>query len=158
MSVLYSRGPMRNSRLTEEQIIAVLHELEAGAKVAELCRRQGVTETTIHRRRQKYGGLQVSEPRRLKSLEDENRQLKRIVADQALHLQGSAGEKAPTREQRRAAVTSAIETAKLSERRACRFTGFSRSTQRYRSHRASDAMLTIARGMSHDRRRLLAVW
>jgi putative transposase len=55
--------------------------------MADLCRRIGVTETTIHRWRKKYGGMQVSEARRLKALEDENRQLKRIVADQALNLQ-----------------------------------------------------------------------
>lgn len=78
---------MRKSRFTTEQIVAILHEHEAGAKIAELARRHGITETTLHRWRKKYGGLQVSEARRLKQLEEENRQLKRIVADQALNLQ-----------------------------------------------------------------------
>lgn len=78
---------MRKSRFTEEQIIGILHELDSGAKIAEVCRRHGVADATIHRWRRKYGGLQVSEARRLKALEDENRQLKRIVADQALNLQ-----------------------------------------------------------------------
>lgn len=78
---------MRKSRFTEAQIVGILHELEAGAKLADLGRRHGVTETTIHRWRRKYGGLQVSEAKRLRALEDENRQLKRIVADQALNLQ-----------------------------------------------------------------------
>jgi putative transposase len=78
---------MRKSRFTEAQIVGVLHEHEAGAKIAELCRRHGVTETTFHRWKRKYGGLQVNEAKRLKALEDENRQLKRIVADQALNLQ-----------------------------------------------------------------------
>lgn len=62
-------------------------EWTAGAKVGELCRRLGVTEATLYRWKQKYGGLQVSEAKRLKALEDENRQLKRLVADQALNLQ-----------------------------------------------------------------------
>lgn len=78
---------MRKSRFTEAQIVGVLQEHAAGAKLAELCRRHGVTETTLHRWKRKYGGLQVNEARRLKALEDENRQLKRIVADQALNLQ-----------------------------------------------------------------------
>jgi putative transposase len=78
---------MRKSRFTDAQIVGILQELEAGAKLAEVCRRIGVSETTIQRWRRKYGGLQVSEAQRLKALADENRQLKRIVADQALNLQ-----------------------------------------------------------------------
>jgi putative transposase len=77
---------MRKSRFSEAQIIGVLHEHEAGAKIVELCRRHGITETTFHRWKRKYGGLQLSEAKRLKALEEENRQLKRLVADQALNL------------------------------------------------------------------------
>jgi putative transposase len=73
-------------RFTEEQIVAVLNEHEAGGTIRELCRRHGITETTFHRWRAKYGGLQVSDARRLKALEDENRRLKKLVADQALDL------------------------------------------------------------------------
>ena len=77
---------MRKSRFTEAQIIGVLQEHEAGAKITELCRRHGITETTFHRWKRKFGGLQLSEAKRLKALEEENRQLKRLVADQALNL------------------------------------------------------------------------
>jgi putative transposase len=78
---------MRKSRFTEDQIIKALQEWDAGAKITDLVRRLGVTEQTLYRWKKKYGGLQVKEAKRLKALEEENRQLKRLVADQALNLQ-----------------------------------------------------------------------
>jgi len=78
---------MRKSRFKEEQIIAVVKELDAGAKPADLVRRLGVTETTLYRWKAKYGGLEVSDAKRLRALEEENRKLKQLVADQMLDLQ-----------------------------------------------------------------------
>ena len=75
---------MRRSRFTEEQIVAALKEHAAGAGTNDLCRRLGIAPETLYNWKRKYGGLEVSEARRLRSLEEENRQLKRIVADQAL--------------------------------------------------------------------------
>lgn len=75
---------MKKSRHTEEQIIGVLKQVEAGRKVSELARELGVSEATIYTWKSKYGGLEVSEARRLKELEDENRRLKHMVADLSL--------------------------------------------------------------------------
>ena len=75
---------MVRKRYTEEQIIAVLNEAEAGAKTAELCRKHGMSEATFYKWKAKYAGLTLSELKRLRSLEDENRRLKQIVAQQAL--------------------------------------------------------------------------
>lgn len=77
---------MRKSRYTEEQIIKVLKEQESGAKVSELCRKYGISEQTFYRWRSKYGGMSVSEARRLKALEEENQRLKQIVGEQALDI------------------------------------------------------------------------
>ena len=77
---------MKRARFSEEQIIEVLKEAEAGTKVAELCRRHGISDATFYTWRSRYGGLEVSEMRRLRQLEEENRRLKAIVADQALDL------------------------------------------------------------------------
>jgi putative transposase len=77
---------MKRARFNEEQIISILKEAEAGAKVTELCRRHGISDATFYIWRNKYGGLEVSEMRRLRQLEEENRRLKGIVADQALDI------------------------------------------------------------------------
>jgi putative transposase len=75
---------MRKSRFTEEQKIAVVQQAAAGTQVRELCRKHGITETTFYRWRAKYDGLQVSDAKRFRALEDENRRLKKLVADLSL--------------------------------------------------------------------------
>jgi putative transposase len=77
---------VKNSRFSEEQIIGILKQSEAGAKSSDLCRQHGISAATFYGWRSKYGGMDVSEAKRLKQLEEENSKLKRIVADQALDI------------------------------------------------------------------------
>jgi putative transposase len=75
---------MRKSRFSEDQIIGILKERQAGLPVAELCRKHGVSDATFYTWRAKYGGMDVSDARRLKTLEEENRKLKKLLAEQML--------------------------------------------------------------------------
>lgn len=75
---------MKRSRFTEEQIIAILREQEAGAKTVEVCRRHGISDATFYNWKAKFGGMEPSEAKRLKALENENAKLKRLLADAML--------------------------------------------------------------------------
>lgn len=76
---------MKRSRFTEEQIIGILKEQEAGAATADVCRRHGISSAAFYKWKAKYGGLDVSEARRLKALEDENARLKKLLAESMLN-------------------------------------------------------------------------
>jgi len=78
---------MKGSRYKEEQIIRILKEAESGVKVLELCRKYGMSDATFYNWKAKYGGMSVSDIRRLKVLEEENRRLKKLVAEQALDIE-----------------------------------------------------------------------
>ena len=78
---------MKKSRFKEEQIIGILKEAEAGMEVFDLLRKHGISHGTFYRWKNKYGGMEINEARRLRELEEEHRRLKRLVADQELDLQ-----------------------------------------------------------------------
>ena len=82
---------MRTSRFSDEQIIGIVREYEAGAKLAELCRRHAISPTTFYKWRVKYGGMAVSDAKRLRALEEENHRLKQLLAETMLDNQALKG-------------------------------------------------------------------
>ncbi len=77
---------MKRSRFSEEQIIGILKEHQAGLSAAELCRKHGICDATFYKWRSKYGGLEVSEAKRLRALEEENARLKKLLAEQVMDV------------------------------------------------------------------------
>ncbi|MGB9285073.1 MAG: IS3 family transposase, partial [Candidatus Sulfotelmatobacter sp.] len=148
---------MRKSRFSEEQIIAVVKESEAGVETGELCRRHGITRACFYRWKSKFGGMELSEAKRLRALEEENRQLKHIVAEQAVDiraLKAVVAKKLVSPEMRREAVLVMQVEVELSQRRACGLMELYRATCRYRRRRGEDQRLRVRlRELAEARRR-----
>ncbi|MBY5444493.1 IS3 family transposase [Rhizobium leguminosarum] len=148
---------MKRNRFTDEQIIGILKEHEAGTPVSELCRKHGVSDASIYKWKAKFGGMEVSEAKRLKTLEDENTKLKRLLADAKLDnaaLKDLFGKEVVTPAAKRKAVAHLMSHHGMSERRACKAIDFCRMTVRYETRRDDDHELRERmKALAHERRR-----
>ncbi|MEP9356866.1 IS3 family transposase [Xanthobacter sp. KR7-65] len=141
----------------QKQIIGILKEHEAGVPVSDLCRKHGVSDASIYKWKARFGGMDVSEAKRLRALEDENAKLKRMLADAMLDnvaLKDLPGKEVVTSAAERRAVAHLMEAHGMSERRACKATGFCRMTMRYEATRGNDASLRERmKAIAQERRR-----
>ncbi|MGR3759256.1 IS3 family transposase [Roseobacteraceae bacterium NS-SX3] len=148
---------MKRSRFSEEQVIAILKQQESGVSTADVCREHGISSATFYKWKAKFGGLEVSDARRLKALEDENAKLKKLLAEQMLDnamLKDVASRKVVTPAARREAVAHLCKAHQVSQRRACSTLGVDRSSVRYQSMRPDDTDLRKAmKAVATERRR-----
>lgn len=148
---------MKRSRFSEEQFIGILKEHQAGLNAADLGRKHGVSEPTFYKWRSKYGGMEVSDAKRLKSLEEENAKLKKLLAESMLDvstLREMLGKRLLRPGWRRSAVNWAITEKGYSQRRACALVGIDPRVYQYRSTRGEDgALRQRLRELSAERRR-----
>ncbi|HII4316018.1 TPA: IS3 family transposase [Vibrio parahaemolyticus] len=145
-------------RFNEQQIIAILKEAEAGIPARELCRKHGISDATFYTWRKKYAGLDVSEARRLKALEDENARLKKLLAETLLDAEAlkiALSPKVLTVEDKRKAVKVIQKGTQLSERRACLLVGIQRASMRYQpqANREDDKLQARIKELALERRR-----
>ncbi|WP_415671465.1 IS3 family transposase [Vibrio parahaemolyticus] len=145
-------------RFNEQQIIAILKEAEAGIPARELCRKHGISDATFYIWRKKYAGLDVSEARRLKALEDENARLKKLLAETLLDAEAlkiALSPKVLTVEDKRKAVKVIQKSTQLSERRACLLVGIQRASLRYQpqANREDDKLQARIKELALERRR-----
>jgi len=132
---------VRKSRFNEEQIISILKESEAGVPMTELCRKHGIASQTLYRWKGKYGGMEVSEAKRLRALEEENRQLKHTVAELLLDKRALQ------------AVVVMRSEVTVSERRACGLMQIYRRTYRYVPRPEDPRLRVRLRELAAERRR-----
>ncbi|WP_407920188.1 IS3 family transposase [Geobacter pickeringii] len=148
---------MKAKRFTEEQIIGILKQAEAGMKVVDLCRMHGVSDATFYTWRKKYGGMDVSDAKRLKQLEDENRKLKQMLAEALLDnkiLKDVVSKKVVAPAARRHVVEYLRQSYSISERRACKLSCLDRSSFRYQPKPDKNTELRIRlRELAEQRRK-----
>ncbi|WP_086004950.1 IS3 family transposase [Ralstonia solanacearum] len=145
-------------RFTEEQIIGFLKEAEAGVPVKELCRKHGFSDASFYTWRAKFGGMEVSEARRLKELETENAKLKKLLAEAMLDMEALkvvVKGKPLSPQAKREAVVAIRQKVNISERRACRLVGLSRSVLHYEAQGdpGNEGLKARLVELAHERRR-----
>ncbi|MEP4258361.1 MAG: IS3 family transposase [Rhizobiaceae bacterium] len=148
---------MRQSRFSDEQIIGMIKEQEAGMPTADVCRKHGISTASFYKYKAKFGGMEVSDARKLKALEDENSKLKKLLAEQMLDnamLKDVASPKVVTPAAKREAVAHVCKEHGVSQRRACNVLQIDRSSVRYKSVRGDDNHLREAmKKVAAERRR-----
>ena len=148
---------MKRSRFSEEQIIGVLKEHQAGLGAKELCRKHGISDATFYKWRSKYSGMEVSDARRLKTLESENAKLKKMLAEQMMDVatpKEMLGKKLLGPGSKWNAVNWAMKTKGYNQRRACALAGIDTRVYRRGSKRPADTELrTRMKELASERRR-----